>query len=124
MYARDLGAGDGFANSLNADKILNLMAIFAVFDLPDCAAELALKFRPILSPRFDVDRMLDLLTAQVEGRIFAGASYKLHVAGFTQRSGIFRATRNPAVMLARMLKKEFLKLRGRSQLVKIERAGK
>jgi len=124
MYARDLGAGDGLANSLNADKILNLMAIFAVFDLPDCAAELALKFRPILSPRFDVDRMLDLLTAQVEGRIFAGASYKRHVAGFTQRSGSFRATRNPAVMLARMLKKEFLKLRGRSQLVKLERAGK
>ncbi len=47
LYARDLASGlyDDFANALGAEKLVNLMAIFAIFDLPDCAAELALKFR-------------------------------------------------------------------------------
>ena len=63
MYARDLASGlyPDFAGRLSPDKLLNLMAILAVFNLPDCAAELALKFRAALSARFDVDAILDLL---------------------------------------------------------------
>lgn len=114
MYARDLASGlyDDFANSLSADKLLNLMAIFAIFNLPDCAAELALKFRTRLSSRFDVDRMLDLLAAQEEGAISGEGSYRQHLSRFAQNPNRFLGTKNPALQLARALKKGYLKWRG------------
>src|SRR6202007_1302091 len=70
MYARDLGSGlyDEFAKGLTGEKVLNLAAIFAAFDLPDCAAEVALKFRSVLAPVCDVDKVLDLLAAQAQRR--------------------------------------------------------
>jgi len=54
MYARDLGSSlyDDFAKPLTAEKILHLAVIFAIFDLPDCAAELVLRFRPLLTGRW------------------------------------------------------------------------
>ncbi len=124
MYARDLASGlyDDFAHSLSADKLLNLMAIFAVFDLPDCAAELALKFREMLSSRFDVERMLDLLAAQEENS--GKASYQRHVDRFTQDPRGALGTKNPALQLGRALKKGYLKWRGGRQLARLERGKK
>ena len=121
MYARDLASGlyDHFANSLSPDKLLNLMAIFAVFNLPDCAAELALKFRPAVSKRFDVDKMLDLLTAQEEGTRSGSASYQQHVDRFERNPKSFLGTKNPATQLGRALKKGYLKSRGARQLKKL-----
>jgi FkbM family methyltransferase len=126
LYARDLASGlyDDFANSLGAEKLLNLMAIFAIFDLPDCAAELALKFRAQLSPRFDVDRMLDLLAAQEEGAISGSSSYPKHLTRFAQNPASFLGTKNPALQLAQALKNGYLKWRGARQLARLERAGK
>src|SRR5215469_2776928 len=65
MYARDLAGGlyDEFAKTLTGEKLLNLAAIFAIFNLPDCAAELITKYRAELAGLGDVDRMLDRLTA-------------------------------------------------------------
>jgi hypothetical protein len=125
MYARDLGSGayDDFANSISADKILNLTAIFAAFNLPDCAAEVALRFRSALAAQFDVDRMLDLLTAQAEGRIFGKTSYQAYMGRFAQHPEQFLGTKNPFTRLGRVLRKEYLKLRGRRQLARIERDG-
>ena len=126
MYARDLASGlyDDFANSLSADKLLNLAAIFAIFNLPDCAAELALKFRTTLSSRFDVDRILDLLAAQEEGARSGKSSYRQHIGRFTRKPNSFLGTKNPAVQLARALKRGYLKWRGGRQLARLERAGK
>jgi FkbM family methyltransferase len=114
MYARDLASGlyDDFANSLSADKLLNLLAIFAIFNLPDCAAEMALKFRTTLSSRFDVDRILDLLAAQEEGAISGNSSYRQHLNRFAQNPNSFLGTKNPALRLARALKKGYIKWRG------------
>lgn len=121
MYARDLASGlyDDFANGLSPDKLLNLMAILAVFNLPDCAAELALKFRPVLSNRFDADKMLDLLTAQEEGTRSGSASYRRHVDRFERNPKSFLGTKNPAAQLGRALKKGYLKSRGARQLRKL-----
>ena len=125
MYARDLGSGlhDDFANSLTADKILNLAAIFAIFDLPDCAAEIVLKFRHLLSQLCDVDRILDLLTTQAEKEVFGIASYNQRMERFLRQPGRFRRTRNPFLRLARAWKRGYLKWRGRMQLRKLERRG-
>jgi hypothetical protein len=100
------------------------MAIFAIFDLPDCAAELALKFRAQLSSRFDVDRMLDLLAAQEEGAVSGSTSYRGHLTRFAQNPASFLGTKNPALQLAQALKKGYLKWRGGRQLARLERAGK
>jgi len=125
MYARDLGSGlhDDFANSLTADKILNLAAIFAICDLPDCAAEIVLKFRHLLSQLCDVDRILDLLTTQAEKEVFGIASYNQRMERFLRQPGRFRRTRNPFLRLARAWKRGYLKWRGRMQLLKLERRG-
>jgi hypothetical protein len=126
MYARDLASGlyDDFANSLSADRLLNLMAIFAIFNLPDCAAEIALKFRASVSRRFDVDKILDSLAAQEAGSASGSASYRRHIARFERDPDSFLGTKNPAIQLGRALKKGYLKSRGRRQLKKLERERK
>ncbi len=123
MYARDLESGlyDDFANSLTADKILNLAAIFAIFDLPDCAAEVVLRFRSLLSQLCDVDRILDLLATQAEHEVFGIASYNRHMERFLREPGRFRGTRNPLPRLAHAWKRGYLKWKGRMQLLKLER---
>jgi len=126
LYARDLASGlyDDFANSLSPDRLLNLTAIFAIFRLPDCAAELALNFRTTLSKKFDVDKMLDLLAAQEEGATSSGASYRQHVEGFEHNPKSFLGTKNSAILLARALKKGYLKWRGARQLAALSRTKK
>jgi len=100
------------------------MAIFAIFNLPDCAAELALKFRTTLSSRFDVDRVLDLLAAQEEDTISGKGSCRQHMKRFVRDPNSFLGTKNPAQQLGRALKKGYLKWRGGRQLLRLERAGK
>jgi FkbM family methyltransferase len=125
MYARDLGGGlyDGFAKSISPEKLLNLAAIFAIFDLPDCAAEIVTKFRSELAPVSNVDRMLDCLTAQIERRSSSHASYRQHMARFETDPGDFSASKNPLTIASRALKSGYLKWRGRRQLLRIERKG-
>ena len=98
--------------------------MLAIFNLPDCAAEVALRFRATLSPRFDVDKILDLLAAQEEGAISGKSSYRQHMSRFAQNPDTFLRTNNPALQLARALKKGYLKWRGGRQLARLERAGK
>jgi FkbM family methyltransferase len=123
MYARDLASGCCYhelEKSLSPDKVLNLVLIFAIFDLPDCAAEVLTRFRDDLSTLGDVDRMLDLLTAQAERRVTGRASYRAHMTRFRQHPRQFLG-RNPLVRLWRAWKKGYLKWRGRMQLLAMER---
>jgi FkbM family methyltransferase len=96
LYVRDLASShyDEFAARLSPDKILNVALIFSVFQLPDCAAEVLLKFRPVLSQVCDVDRALDLLAAQAQNRA-SGANYRAHVESFQRDPQSFLAPRNP-----------------------------
>jgi len=120
MYARDLGSGRyrEFAESLSADKILNLAAIFAIFDLPDCAAELFVEFRNLLSPGCDVDRALDALATQARG---GPADYRRNLQRFVQHPRAFLATRNPLRTIRRAWMKGYRKWRGRMELLRLER---
>ncbi len=96
LYVRDLASGlyDSFAGQLSADKILNTALIFSVFQLPDCAAEILLKFRSQVSAVCDVDKALDLLAAQTQNRT-SGASYSDYVGRFPHDPSSFLANRNP-----------------------------
>ena len=123
MYARDLGSElyDEFAKSVTPEKLLNLAAIFAIFDLPDCAAEIVTKFRNELAPLGNVDCMLDRLTSQIERSLSSDASYRRHMDRFDSDPGNFSASKNPLTLAARSLKRGFVKWRGRRQLLRIER---
>jgi hypothetical protein len=68
FYVRDLAAPyrTDIAARTSTEKIAKLAAIFSVWEQPDGAAELLVKFRDRLSALFDVDRALDLLAAQTQ----------------------------------------------------------
>jgi hypothetical protein len=100
--------------------MLNLLAIFAIFDLPDCAAEVALKYRCLLSRISDVDRILDLLTTQAQNRVFGNASYTKHMERFVREPQQFLGTRSTFLRSFRDWKKGYLKWRGRMQLRRLE----
>jgi Methyltransferase FkbM domain len=126
MYARDLGSGlyDDFARSLTAGKILNLAVILAIFDLPDCAAEILMKFRALLGEHWDVEHMLDLLTSQAElDWLCRQGSYRRHVERFERWPRVFLGTKNPLPRIGRACRKGYLKWRGRMQLLQLEREG-
>jgi FkbM family methyltransferase len=120
MYARDLGSGmyEALADRLGADKLLNLATIFAIFDLPDCAAEVLTKYRERMRGLGDVDIMLDRLAEQESG---GEAGYRRYVNRFETMPAGFLASKNPLVMAARGLKRGYRKWRGRRELLKIER---
>ena len=122
MYARDLGSGsyDEFAKTLTGDKLLNLAAIFAIFGLPDCAAELVNRFREQLGTLGNVDRMLDRLTAQDEARVSGEASYRRHQERFANEPRTFLGSKNPFLIAARAVKRGYVKWRGRRELLKME----
>lgn len=125
MYARDLG-GDLFnqwAQSLDGEKILNLAAIFAIFDLPDCAAEVALKFRAELAKVCNVDQFLDRLAGQAERKLSGRSSYARYVERFGQRPETFLGAKNPFPKMWRASKKGYLKWRGRMELLRKEHRG-
>jgi Methyltransferase FkbM domain len=123
MYARDLGSGsyDESAKKLTGDKLLNLAAIFAIFDLPDCAAELVNGFRERLAGLGSVDRMLDRLTAQEEARVSGEASYRRHQERFANEPRTFLGSKNPFLIAARAVKRGYVKWGGRRELLKMER---
>lgn len=118
MYARDLASGlyDDFIASLSADRILNLLTIFAVFNLPDCAAEAALKFRSILSSICDVDKVLDLLTAQAQETVFGRVDYQTYVSRFAKKPRSFLPTRSQLAKAVEALKRGYAERQARRQL--------
>jgi hypothetical protein len=94
LYVRDLwdARNAGFAAFLSAEKILKTAGIFALFSLPDCAAEILLTFRSRLTSLCDIDSLLDSLAAQAQestGSTGSPLSYRDYVRAFEQDSGLF-----------------------------------
>ena len=86
FYARD-PAGPDWADlgvAMRPEKLAKLAAIFSVWDQPDSAAELLMKFRNKLQDVFDVDVGLELLTgqAQAQSGTEAAKPYKDYIAEF------------------------------------------
>ncbi len=91
LYLRDLGdpsyeSKHGFA--VTKDHVLKLAALFALFGLPDCAAELLVNRSALVNASCRTE-LLDLLTAEVDP---SGRTYQQYVAAFE---------RNPASLYPR-----------------------
>ena len=91
LYIRDLGRHeqDEFAARLPLAKLLKLICIFAAFNLPDCAAEITLRFRERLSDSCDVERILDSLAAQAQGPIERPLTYREYLRRFESHDPMF-----------------------------------
>jgi hypothetical protein len=68
LYLRDLCQSDwlAIANKGSPESLMKLAALFSMFNLPDCAAEVLIKFRDRIADTFDVQMGLDLLAAQAQ----------------------------------------------------------
>lgn len=91
LYIRDLGSSiyDEFTSRLPWTKLVNLICLFAAFNLPDCAAEIAERFGGRLSARCDVDRVLDLLAAQAQGPVEQPMPYREYIHRFESHDLMF-----------------------------------
>lgn len=101
LYIRDLGSQeyDEFTTQLHVTKLLNLICIFASFNLPDCAAEVALRFAERLGSLCDLDRVLDLLAAQAQGPTETPLSYREYVRRFESHDPMFFTKSPPSPVL-------------------------
>jgi len=70
LYFRDwlIPANAGRRSQAAATQVLKAAAFFEIYDLIDCAAELILGHRDLLSARVDCDALLDRLTPSLAGR--------------------------------------------------------
>jgi FkbM family methyltransferase len=66
IYFRDLAAPENadLAASMQPSKLAKLVALFAMFGLPDCAADLLVHFQSRLSGHLDTQRCLETLVQQ------------------------------------------------------------
>ena len=82
VYLRD-GAHPDYARfgELSPTKLLKLACLSELFLAPDCAAELLVAHRELLSPLVDVERLLDLLTPPLDGQ---SVSYREYLAAFEE----------------------------------------
>jgi FkbM family methyltransferase len=132
LYIRDLGNPefDPFTAGLLPTKLLNLVCLFAAFDLPDCAAEIAVRFGKRLASLCDVDHVLDLLAAQAQGKVKEPLPYRQYMERFEAQDSMFfpsaspRTTSDPARLLHRVQARLAPRLPGRvrSGLRRIRRA--
>jgi FkbM family methyltransferase len=91
LYFRDLASpiNVDLVSRMTADRLLNLICLFTLFRLPDCAAEIAVGFRDKISPVCDVDHVLDLLAAQVQAGGRAPLSYEEYLSRFEAKDPMF-----------------------------------
>ena len=93
IYFRDLGSDEhaGFAETLAPGKLLNLICAFAVCGLPDCAADVAIRFKEAISPLCSVAQVLDLLADQAQVGREAKLSYAELLTRFEAQDPMFFA---------------------------------
>jgi hypothetical protein len=91
LYARDVCTPDqaAFAAGLSEETLLKLAATFSMFKLPDCAAEILVRFAGRLGAGVDIAHGLDLLARQ--GQDGSGSvSYRDYMQAFTDGHPYFR----------------------------------
>jgi hypothetical protein len=83
-YARDIAT-----QGLSPQKQAKLAAIFALWELPDLAAELLLARRSELAPLLNVDKGLDLLARQAQSSQGGKLDYRAYMQRFEEDSEEF-----------------------------------
>ena len=88
FYARDICApwGREFAESLDPERLAKVAALFAMFGLPDCAAEVLVRFRGRLDSLVNIEHGLDLLAAEVQLDNARKQPYRDYIAEFERQS--------------------------------------
>ena len=99
VYIRDLGSPEyaAFAGRLPPARLLNLVCIFAAFNLPDCAAEIALRYPDQLSTLCDVEHLLDLLVLQVQRDVEKPLTYRQYMERFDAQDAMFYPGAKPLI---------------------------
>jgi hypothetical protein len=92
VYLRDLCAPQNAALAAKAGpgQLLKLAALYSLFGLPDCAAEVLVMFRVRLEPHFDVAAGLDLLAAEAQAGDEAPVSYERYMQAYASDDPYFR----------------------------------
>jgi hypothetical protein len=78
LYLRDAASAQYDAvwgAPLSVAKLLKLVCLFELFNLPDCAAEVLLVHRSRLATAVDPDELLDLLTPPLRNKHVSYAEY-------------------------------------------------
>lgn len=97
LYVRDLGdPSQAAGRDFSPAKLAKLAAIFSAFGLYDCAAEVVLTHRDRLAALLDVDRLLDLLCAEMQGDQEPKLSYAEYIAAFENDDARFYPPREPS----------------------------
>ncbi len=89
IYLRDGAAGDYldiWRTRLSTVKILKLAALYEIFNLPDCAAELIAKHKTQIGEVIDPVLLLDSLTPPLNGQ---KVSYSDYIETFKKRLELF-----------------------------------
>jgi hypothetical protein len=88
IYVRDLAAPHERerADAYPAEKLIKLACVFELIGLPDCAAEVLNRFRPLLTAFGDSEPLLDALTPPLHGEQL---SYRQYVERFEQEPELF-----------------------------------
>jgi FkbM family methyltransferase len=91
LYLRDFGwkLKEADPADYSPAKYAKLAALFALFNLPDQAAETILRFRPQLAEVLDVDEVLEMLAQQIQEGQPNPRSYADYVAAFDADSPEF-----------------------------------
>src|SRR5688572_21349211 len=91
LYLRDL-ANPIYADlsvHISAERLLNLICLFAMFQLPDCAAEIALTFKDRISPVCDIGHLMNLLAVQAQPGSSSPFSYQEYLSRFEAKDSMF-----------------------------------
>ena len=102
IYFRDLAASEqaAWAHSAGAYKLAKLSALYSLTGLPDCAAEILFRFRPVLEPVLGVRAGLDALMEQSMPPGTPVVPYAEYIAEFESDSARFYpAPQHPAGQL-------------------------
>lgn len=97
---------------MSTDKLLKMVAIYEIFGLPDCAAELLTVWGEQLSHSVDVAILLDLLTPEVDGRKL---SYQEYIESFSKDVTKFYP-RNPTLITVMLTLLRFMWRVGRRKV--------
>jgi hypothetical protein len=91
LFLRDVGSPEWskFAQTFGPEKLLKLAALFSLFGLPDCAAQVLVTYRLRLQSLIDVDRGLNLLVMETELGAATAMSYKELMAAFEANQKMF-----------------------------------
>ena len=92
VYLRDLCAPQNAAPAAKASvgQLLKLAALYSLFGLPDCAAEVLVMFRAQLEPQFDVAAWLDLLAAEAQAGDETPVGYERYMQAYAADDPYFR----------------------------------